>query len=100
MTKKKKNRIKERSNAYRNENTGGKSWESKPMYRNSELSEILGLQLSDQCSTSDEDTDEYEEYESAPNNMKCECGGCIWELKDSDGNYMYSICGDCRRKYK
>lgn len=98
MVKKKKNRIKERQNAHRNGNTGGNSWESTPMYRNSELSEILGLQSSDQCSTSDED--DFEDCDSVPKDMKCECGGCIWEIKDADGNYMYSVCGDCLRRYK
>lgn len=93
MVKKKKNRIKERQNAHRNENTGGNSWESTQMYRNSELSEILGLQSSDQCSTSDE-YKEFEDYDSVPKDMKCKCGGCIWDLGD------YYVCGDCRRRYK
>lgn len=94
MVKKKKNRIKERQNAHRNGNTGGNSWESTPMYRNSELSEILGLQSSDQCSTSDE-YDFDDEYDPVPNDHEhCKCGGSLWLI---DG---YWICGDCRRKYK
>lgn len=98
MVKKKKNRIKERQNAHRNENTGGNSWESKPMYRNSELSEILGLQSSDQCSTSDES--EIEEYEKAPpDHEHCKCGGCLWRIIDSEGVPIL-ICGDCRTRYR
>jgi hypothetical protein len=92
MVKKKKNRIKERTKGFRNENTGIDSWESTPMYRNSELSEILGLQSSDQCMTSDED--DFEEYDLAPHDLKCRCGGCIWDLGD------YLICGDCHRRYR
>lgn len=96
MVKKKKNRIKERQNAHRNENTGGNSWESTPMYRNSELSEILGLQSSDQCSTSDED--DFEEYEKAPvDDEHCKCGGCLIEIK-IDLNHWYR-CGDCGNDY-
>lgn len=94
MVKKKKNRIKERQNAHMNGNTGGNSWESTPMYRNSELSEILGLQSSDQCSTSDED--DFEEYEKAPPDRKCKCNGCLWYIKELG----LFICGDCRKRYK
>lgn len=98
MVKKKKNRIKERQNAHRNGNTGGNSWESTPMYRNSELSEILGLQSSDQCSTSDED--DFEEYEKAPvDDEHCKCGGCLWRITDSEGVPIL-ICGDCRTRYR
>jgi len=98
MSKKKKNRIKERQNAHRNENTGGNSWESTPMYRSSELSEILGLQSSDQCSTSDED--DFEKYDQAPvDDEHCKCGGCLWRITDSVGVPIL-ICGDCHTRYR